>query len=201
MRGRDINQYHCNFADLWLIVTHNGNKASGQPPVNINEYPAIKAHLDKYYEKLAQRYDKGDTPYNLRNCIYMDDFFKPKIIFQEIVQEPAFVLDINEHFYCLDTGRIIVGENLEYLVTLLNSKLFFYAIKHYYGGGALGSSGVRMKHTFFEKFSAYTPTPADLTLLKQYVLNKDFSKIDEFYYKKYSLNEEEIKLIEKDLCF
>ena len=37
--------------------------------------------LDKFFDKLAKRYDKGDTPYNLRNCIYMDDFFKQKIIY------------------------------------------------------------------------------------------------------------------------
>ena len=49
-----------------MINPHNGNKGKGIPRVDINEYPAIKEHLDIYYEKLEKRYDKGETPYNLR---------------------------------------------------------------------------------------------------------------------------------------
>jgi hypothetical protein len=72
LRGRDIKRYGYHFADLWLINTHNGFKEKGIKPVNINKYPAIKKHLDKYYPELEKRQDKGDTPYNLRNCAYMD---------------------------------------------------------------------------------------------------------------------------------
>lgn len=73
LRGRDIKRYGYDFADLWLINSHNGIKSKNIPSININDYPAIKAHLDKYYDKLAKRADKGDTPYNLRNCIYTDE--------------------------------------------------------------------------------------------------------------------------------
>ena len=82
----------------------------------------------------------------------MDDFNKPKIIFQEIVQESQFLLDFDKHFFCNDTGRIIVGEHLYHLLGILNSELFFFAVKSFYGGGILGERGIRMKHTFFEKF-------------------------------------------------
>ena len=71
LRGRDIKRYEYTFADLWVIAAHNGVKSQNIPPVNIEDYPAIKQHLDQYYEKLANRADKGDTPYNLRNCVYM----------------------------------------------------------------------------------------------------------------------------------
>lgn len=70
LRGRDIKRYGYDFADLWLINTHNGIKEQGIPPVDVNKYPAIKAHLDQYYDVISKRYDKGDTTYNLRNCIY-----------------------------------------------------------------------------------------------------------------------------------
>ena len=60
LRGRDIKRYGYDFADLWLINTHNGQKEKGILPVNVNDYPAIKAHLDQYYERLAKRADKGD---------------------------------------------------------------------------------------------------------------------------------------------
>src|SRR5690606_22885331 len=152
LRGRDIKRYGYDFADLWLINTHNGLKEKDIKRINIEDYPAIKKHLDQFYPQLEKRVDKGDTPYNLRNCAYMEDFSKQKIIFQEMVQEPSFILDYEGKYMCLDTARIITGENLEVLLAVMNSKLFFYSIKTFYGGGGLGENGVRMKHTFFLDF-------------------------------------------------
>ena len=152
LRGRDIKRYSYDFADLWLINTHNGIKEKGIKPIDIADYPAIKKHLDTYYPQLEKRADKGETPYNLRNCAYIEDFSKQKIIFQEMVQEPSFILDEKGDYMCLDTARIIVGEELDLLLTIMNSKLFFYSIKTFYGGGGLGETGVRMKLTFFENF-------------------------------------------------
>ena len=72
LRGRDIKRYHYDFADLWLINTHNGVKDKGVSRINIDDYPAIKMHLDQYWDDIVSRADIGDTPYNLRNCAYMD---------------------------------------------------------------------------------------------------------------------------------
>lgn len=72
LRGRDIKRYGFESADMWLINTHNGIKEKGIKPINIEDYPAIRAHLDKYWNQLSKRADKGDTPYNLRNCAYME---------------------------------------------------------------------------------------------------------------------------------
>ena len=202
LRGKDIKRYGYIENNLWIINVHNGIKNRSIPPIDINAYPAIKKHLDSYYSKLAKRADKGVTPYNLRNCAYMDDFSKPKIIFQEMVQSPAFCLDTDHHFICLDTGRIIVGDKLEYLLGLLNSKLFFFAIKHFYGGGGLGGNGVRMKHTFFQQFSAYVPNADEEQFFKKIckdTISAEISaEIDAFFYSKYSLSNEEISFIEKE---
>ena len=70
LRGRDIKRYGYNWAELWLINTHNGVKGR-IPRVRIEDYPAIKAHLDHYWSKIKDRADQGDTPYNLRNCAYL----------------------------------------------------------------------------------------------------------------------------------
>ena len=201
LRGRDINRYCYNFANLWLINVHNGLKEKNIPPIDVNEYPAIKAHLDKYWNSLRKRCDKGDTPYNLRNCVYLDEFFKQKILFQEMIQEPSFVLDNDHHFFCLDTGRIITGSHLEYLVGLMNSKLFFYAVKKFYGGGALGSTGIRMKHTFFGEFPAIIPTNDEFDHFKKlYYSNEDRTIFDKeivsYLYSKYKFTQEEIAVIE-----
>jgi type II restriction/modification system DNA methylase subunit YeeA len=76
LRGRDIKRYNSDFADLWLLNVHNGIKESAVKPVNIDEYPAIKNHLDSFYPDLEKRTDKGITPYNLRNCAYMVVLFR-----------------------------------------------------------------------------------------------------------------------------
>ncbi|MCY4234540.1 MAG: hypothetical protein OXE59_12485, partial [Bacteroidetes bacterium] len=65
-------RYQANWADLWLIDTHNG--WDNIAPVNVSEYPGIKHHLDQYYEKISKRQDRGITPYNLRNCAYHEHF-------------------------------------------------------------------------------------------------------------------------------
>ena len=74
LRGRDIKRYGYDFADLYLINTHNGVKEKGIKRIHIEDYPAVKAHLDLYYPQLEKRADQGDTPYNLRNCAYIEGF-------------------------------------------------------------------------------------------------------------------------------
>lgn len=79
IRGRDIKRYSYDFNGVYLINTHNGIERKNIPPVNVNKYKAIKKHLDKYYSNLEIRQDKGNTPYNLRSCAYLDNFEKYKI--------------------------------------------------------------------------------------------------------------------------
>jgi hypothetical protein len=61
--------------------------------------------------------------------------------------ETPFVLDKNGYF-TNDTITFLEGENLEYLLCLLNSKLSFYIYSNYYSGGGLGAKGVRFKKDF-----------------------------------------------------
>ena len=124
LRGRDIKRYNYTFADLWIINVHNGIKSMGIPPINIDDYPAIKKHLSQFYDRLASRADKGDTPYNLRNCVYMNEFNKQKIVYREIsdsmnacMVDPGIML--NNKCYLI-TG----GSSLEFLLAYFNSQLF-----------------------------------------------------------------------------
>ncbi len=86
LRGRDIKRYGYDWANLWLINTHNGIKGK-VPRIYIEDYPAVKAHLDQYWDKISKRADKGDTPYNLRNCAYLEDFNLPKIVGEKFLTE------------------------------------------------------------------------------------------------------------------
>jgi len=58
LRGRDIKRYGSEFADLWIINIHNGLRDKGIKALNIEDYPAIKSHLDKYFDQLQKRADK-----------------------------------------------------------------------------------------------------------------------------------------------
>ena len=98
LRGRDIKRYGYDFANLYLINTHNGVKEKGIKRIHIEDYPAVKAHLDLYYPQLEKRADQGDTPYNLRNCAYIEDFSKQKIIYPDISEKLNFQI-IEEEIY------------------------------------------------------------------------------------------------------
>jgi hypothetical protein len=180
LRGRDIKRYGYDFADLWLINTHNGIKEKGIKPINVDSYPAIKKHLDKYYTELEKRQDKGDTPYNLRNCAYMDDFSRQKIMYPDITEKLSFCL-CNEEIYCNNTVYFISSdtENLEYLLKYLNSDLINWYYKTL--SVQLGETAVRM----FSIYVLNIPIPKNGT---------------ESIYESYNLTKEEIKFIESISC-
>lgn len=122
LRGRDIKRYSYDWAGLWLINTHNGIKGK-IPRIDINDYPAIKAHLDQFWDKIKTRADQGDTPYNLRNCAYSDDFSQPKIMYPNMTKFIPFYYD-EKGFYQNDKSFMITGNHLAYLTAFLNSSLF-----------------------------------------------------------------------------
>lgn len=121
LRGRDIKRYDVQYADLWLINMHNGLKNSEIQPLDINDYPAIKEHLDIFYDRLAKRADKGVTPYNLRNCAYMNDFSQQKIVWGNLCLSAQFAL-ADENTYINAPSPMIVPGN-KYILAILNSKL------------------------------------------------------------------------------
>ncbi|MRX46405.1 TaqI-like C-terminal specificity domain-containing protein [Pedobacter puniceum] len=125
LRGRDIKKYTYDFADIWLINIHNGVKEKGIKPIKAEDYPAIKKHLDQYFEILAKRTDKGDTLYNLRNCAYMEDFYKQKIIWKIIGNQMAFSID-SDRYIVNNACYILIGKGLEYLLSILNSKIIIW---------------------------------------------------------------------------
>ncbi|WQV50140.1 class I SAM-dependent DNA methyltransferase [Helicobacter pylori] len=220
LRGKDIKRYSYEWAHLWVINTHNGYTSAFKskiPPIDIEKYPAIKAHLDSHYDAIVTRSDQGDTPYHLRNCAYLEDFEKEKIVYGEIVQEPRFYLDNGEcelgGFYAEATSFILTGEHLRYLLGMLHSKLITFAFKTFYAGGGLGESGYRYKKAFIERLPIPQITPKNqelahkITDCAEQILQakaKDpkantqelEKEIDALVYQLYHLTDEEIKTIE-----
>ena len=127
LRGRDIKRYGYVDNGLYLINTHNGVRGR-IPRIKIENYPAIKAHLDQYWDKIEKRADQGDTPYNLRNCAYLEDFSRPKIIWKRIGSILRFSYD-NKGCLGLDSTCFAAGEHICFLCCVLNSLMGHYLLK------------------------------------------------------------------------
>ena len=128
LRGRDIKRYGYEWANLWLINTHNGIKGK-LPRIYIENYPAVKAHLDQHWNKISKRADKGDTPYNLRNCAYWDEFAKPKITWKRVGSIIRFSYD-DKGLLGLDSTCFATGCHIPFLCCVLNSSMGHYLLSN-----------------------------------------------------------------------
>ena len=200
LRGRDIKRYSYDWAELWLINTHNGIRGK-MPRIDIAKYPAVKAHLDEYWERIKNRADQGDTPYNLRNCAYMEDFFKPKIVWTPVNSEYRFSF-VKEGVFLNNSLFMVTGEALKYLCALFNSKLFIYYISVMLTGGcyAYGSKdsfnnlpAKRIGVVEQKQIEALVDKITDENYIQQQ------SAIDSWFYKLYNISIAEQNHIDKHL--
>ena len=218
LRGRDIKRYSYEWAGLWIINTHNGYKNENGKKVkaiNIEDFPSLKKHFDEFYPQLEKRADKGKTAYNLRNCAYLDEFEKEKIVYPNMNKE--FIAFFDNEFFLLNQKCFILShqsnnkKELLYLTALLNSNVNFYYFKQI--GAKLGASGYEMSKIFVEKLpipkinSKNQKTADELVNLVGAILNLKEqdknantqeleNKINSLVYKLYNLSDDEIKIIE-----
>ena len=154
LRGRDIAAWTNRGEPEWLINPHNGIPQENIEPIDINRYPAIKTHLDCFWPKLAKRTDKGNTPYNLRSCVYLNKFFEPKIIYSEITSQFPFMFDesglfVNNKCFIMNSTE----QDREYMLALtaiFNSnaaKLWIW-----YNCPELQGGTREIRKVYFEKF-------------------------------------------------
>lgn len=198
LRGRDIKRYGYNWAGLWLINTHNGIKGR-IPRIDINDYPAVKAHLDQYWDKISKRADKGDTPYNLRNCAYMEDFDRPKLVYAELARTGnAFCYD-NQKLMLGNTGYILVTKDdnkdkLLHLLAFLNSRVLLYSLNQLCT--RFDNNGWRWLRQFVEQLRVPPYTGSNELISTIETTNKrnqyiNSEVINKFIYDKFNFSKEE----------
>ena len=202
LRGRDIKRYGYVDNGLYLINTHNGVRGR-IPRIKIEDYPAVKAHLDQYWDRIATRADKGDTPYNLRNCAYLEDFNKPKIVWGEISDRSKFAYEHEGKHIPEATTFLMVGNQLPYLFCVLNSPLsewFFSKV-----GTTTGVGTVRWKKFTIQQLLLPNITDRQRILFDNYVeqymkgvkTKTDFTKdVNAEIYKSVGLTDIEIDYVE-----
>ncbi|MCX6235363.1 MAG: Eco57I restriction-modification methylase domain-containing protein [Bacteroidetes bacterium] len=132
LAGRDIKRYQTPKSDKYLIFTKRG--------IDINKFPAIKHHLEKFKKQLMPKPDdfigekwEGRKPgsykwYEIQDAIdYYEEFEKPKIIIPAIVKAASYAIDY-QRFYSNDKTSIVQTEDL-FLLGILNSKPCDYLLK------------------------------------------------------------------------
>lgn len=195
LRGRDIRKYGFDWPGLWIINTHNGIKGTLER-IHIEDYPAIKQHLDQYWDKIVSRADKGDTPYNLRNCAYVDDFSRPKIVWGNLNTTGSYAI-VPEPFL-INAPACMIVPGSDYLLAFLNSKVADFYIRTQ---GVVRNGGFfEYKPMFVETIPIPTARERALEEIKKILssecspLERD-SKMDDIVFKAYGLNEQEIAFL------
>jgi type II restriction/modification system DNA methylase subunit YeeA len=205
LRGRDIKRYKAEFADLWIIFTAPSLK------INIDNYPAIRDYLKTFGKRLEQTGEKGcrkktfNKWFELQDTIaYYEEFEKEKVVWNRIASEKEFSL-VNKGILIIDSMHFIVGENLFFFISILNSKLFHWLLNIIIGTSAGGNAGNadNVKNLPIPKISEEEQQPfIELVdkILQKKENNEDTTaeeqEIDKLVYRLYDLTEEEIKIVE-----
>ena len=208
LRGRDILRFQAQWANLWLIDAHNGY---GQvPPFDANDYPVVKAHLDKFYPDLAKRREKGQTPYNVRDCAYHDELNSEKLVWIDLAERGRFSYD-DSGMFCLNTTFFMSGQSLKYLCGILNSTLITWFVRNTALNSGMGTTRwIRgsVERIPVPKISASKQRPLGRLvnrILKAKAANPaadttaDEAEIDRLVYELYGLTEEEEIAVERAL--
>ena len=212
LQGRNIRKWYYNESDENLIFTRKGT--------DIELYPAVKAHLFKFFNKLKPKTDtdnsEGRKPGNykwfeiLDNTAYYKEFEKSeKIIWGLTADKWAYTLDTEQH-YLPSNAYILTSETIpiRFILGLLNSKLL-----HYYFGfiGVMTAGGAyTLKAATIEALPIAIGTKEqqkEIALKVDSILNvkaKDKqtdvssieNEIDRLVYNLYGLSDNEIKIVE-----
>jgi hypothetical protein len=140
--GEDIRRYFITpQAKFWIVVPSGWTRETmRKEDVNgaISEreawawfskkHKALAEHLRTFESNCRKRQDQGEFWWELRPCDYYEYFEHPKIIFPDIAKGPRFHLD-SAGFYLANTAYCL-GSADKYLLGILNSRLFWFAISN-----------------------------------------------------------------------
>lgn len=139
LRGKDIKRYKYEYQNVSIIFTKQG--------IDIDKYPAIKKYLSKFKKELTPKENPNDEVgrkpgsykwYEIQdNTAYYKEFEKEKIVWIEISDRANYCLDTEGH-YLTNSAYFLTGDNLKYLLAVLNSRLidfYFYQKTAQIAGG------------------------------------------------------------------
>ena len=133
LEGKHIKRFRAEWEGLWVINTHNGLREKSIERINVvRDFPLLYQHFieNGYEEILQKRTDKGDHWTNLRNCAYLEDFDKPKLIWGNLNVNATFTVDL-EGMYINAPANMLTSErdDIKYLGAVLNSRVTSFMMR------------------------------------------------------------------------
>ncbi|MDD2735202.1 MAG: TaqI-like C-terminal specificity domain-containing protein [Desulfuromonadaceae bacterium] len=216
MRGRDIRKWKAQWAGLYVIFTRRGT--------DIEKYPAIKRHLVQFQEdlepkkeKLKQEFKKNKDDAKVKgrkpgsynwfeiqdNIAYFEEFEKVKIVYQEIATFQSFGY-AESGCFC-NNKCFLISHKDDFLLSLLNSKLFWWFLGNLTSGLVGGARAMQMP--YMEQLPIFPATDTQkapiIERVQKILANPNSpavpqleAEIDRLVYELYGLTEEEIALVE-----
>ena len=154
IRGRDISKYNYSFNNIYCVFVHNGNLSLNLPAINCeNDYPSIFEYLLSFGDKIINRPSQGrhwpNVPTN-----YLKEFNAEKLIWGELSDKPKFAYD-NSSSLTEATVFNLTGDNIKYVLTILNSKLCQWYFETFTTTSGMGTN--RWKKYKMEKIPISNP--------------------------------------------
>jgi hypothetical protein len=217
LRGRDVKRWCVDFAEQYLIKIessenkeHAWSKLSEQEAEKIFDetYPAIYNHFSQFRKSLIKRCDQGRFFWELRSCIYWQEFEQPKIIYPNICKRNEFAWD--ELGYYTNQKAFIISSSDKVLLAVLNSNVVMFLFKNLLS--KLQGDFYEPSSIFMKDFPIPNATESQRTAIEKLVqkcldAKKDDptadtseleKQIDHLVYKLYQLTYNEVKIIDPE---
>ena len=207
LRGKDIFKWKTKWANLYVLFTRRGT--------DIEQYPAIKRHLEKFIKDLEPKKTtdakRGRKPGSYKwheiqdNIAYYKEFNKTKILWPGISSELTVFSFDEDGFYGNDNNQLIISEDL-CLLAVLNSKLTGFVLKQICD--KVQGGFYRLKIIYVEQLPIPPATDTQkapiIERVRKILADPDSpavprleAEIDRLVYELYSLTSDEIAIIEK----
>ncbi|MBE2195383.1 MAG: Eco57I restriction-modification methylase domain-containing protein, partial [Anaerolinea sp.] len=206
LRGRDVKRWRVEPKGLYLIFTRRG--------INIDGYPAVRAHLEQYKDRLMPGVKGGRKAgtyqwYEIQDSIaYYPEFEKPKIVYQVFQVKPSFTIDIQGHY--LNNALWMLSVEDYFLLGCLNSTVGWFQIAR---NCTKIQNGYQLIWDYLQKIIVSIPPDALCTKIAALAekclaaakghperLPALEAQLNALVYQAYGLNAEEIALIEAQLA-
>lgn len=214
--GRDIKRYQQPVADKYLILFKAGDtvKFVGKLEEEMafakmsERFPAIFGFLKQFEKAAKKRGDKGQYWWELRACVYYEEFELPKIFYQVFQVKPVFAFDSNQHYS--NNSIWMVRKDDKVLLSILNSKIGWFLISTYCTAIQNGFQliwkyleNIPIPNKAFDEQSSIEQMVSIVLSAKAQNPTADTSaleaEIDMLVYQMYGLTEEEIQLVEESV--
>lgn len=150
--GENLKRWHVESDDLWLIYTPKG-------AIDIEDYPALRAHLGPFRERLEKRATKQEWwELQQAQANYEPHFAGQKIVYSDIANHGTFSVDRAGRYLANTAYFLPIAD--DGLAAYLNSRLawfFFAGLTNIARGGYL-----RLRTEFVGQLPALSPSELEI---------------------------------------